>query len=253
MTRPADTEALRFLVEDFSDAPEDFEAHALARFQREASRLLDVDLKEMPPSEFQRLRQLTRDWLRSLVRNGRAGHRITIAGPLYLAFAPSDPPGSPFVGGDARDVYWFRVVSLVSGAGASEVRVCYAPRPRPKGQLAEGAVAACGRLFLRRGDARQFCSETCRARVATQRARGSVAPLPDYFAGWDAVTVTNMVDLSSRDDGQPVSVMQFPDGTLMRLRPGGGRPWRTDSMERAAEQRARSRKARSRQQKGKKR
>ncbi len=43
--------------------------------------------------------------------------------------------------------------------------ICPAPQPYRADRL-------CGRLFVRRGQAKLYCSDTCRARVATRRARG---------------------------------------------------------------------------------
>lgn len=215
----SDRVAFQFLVEEFSDVDDQkFDPEAVIRFRQEAAQtFLGLDdfwatdpMAPMPPAEFQQLRRLTRNWLRSLVVNPAIGHRVTLPGPLYLTVLPNETPhgrrlsfGATPIWGDLRDVFWFYVVSLIHRIGVTQIGVCSAPQSKWKSAT---LAMSCGRLFVRRGTAKQFCTETCRARVATQRARGVEAPALQYGGrgspplpadvGW---TVVHAVDISSRD------------------------------------------------------
>ena len=74
--------------------------------------------------------------------------------------------------GRRRRVIWRQcLAALLTGLYTDElstrfvdmVGICPAPLPR--------GGARCGVLFLRRGRAKLYCSDTCRARVASRRAR----------------------------------------------------------------------------------
>ena len=175
MTIAQDSAAFRFLVEEFSEVGEDAAPAAVARFQREASATLGFGgappLTTLEPAEFQRLRSVVRDWLRSLVLDPIIAFRVTFQESFSAIVIPEETPGRLRVTGDAHDVFWFHVVGLIHRVGVSRVGVCYAPQ-------ANHARRPCGRLYMRRGSARRFCSDRCRARVATQRARGIEAAVP---------------------------------------------------------------------------
>jgi hypothetical protein len=131
----------------------------------------------MRAARFQRLRHEVRDWLRSLVKDPRAGHRRKLKGPLTFTLkSVSGRPNrlrAPFVEGPALDVFWFYLVYLLSRVELP-IGVCRAPKSQrqvaPNPEL-DGYVEPCDRLFLRRGQVKAYCSDLCRARVASQRAR----------------------------------------------------------------------------------
>ncbi len=198
--------ALRFLIEDFIDTPDGDEgyrtesaAKGLWRFQEKAARILlpgpgrtiqRAALTGMQPAEFQGLRRQVRDWLHRLARNPTFADAITLKGPVRMWVVSKRPmlgrgePGdlrAPLIEGSPSDVFWFYLVNLVCRAGVAQIRVCQAPRSRrePSQQAREpGMAEPCERLFVRRGNAKQFCSNRCRARVATQRARGMTRKTP---------------------------------------------------------------------------
>jgi hypothetical protein len=72
------------------------------------------------------------------------------------------------VEGRATSVFWYYVVALLGRVGLEAIGVCPAPRA--------GLRAPCRRLFVRRGRAKEYCSEQCRARMTTRRARGFAYP-----------------------------------------------------------------------------
>ena len=191
--RSADSLALLFLIEVFIDvdanAPQPT-PDALADVQRQATELivsapssgprsrqprgltalpplLPRGLMALPPAEVQQLRHDVREWLEKLLiwHPGEeapeiCGPRITIS-PVAAARAPS----VLWVKGAPADVFWFHVVSLLGRVGLEAIDVCRAPK-------AYGGLVPCQRLFVRRGRAKLYCSERCRDRVATRRARG---------------------------------------------------------------------------------
>jgi hypothetical protein len=190
------TAVLRFLIEEFIDVPEaegDQADRAVARFQRRAARKLlpgpkkgnaaslqQVALMGMRPAAFQQLRREVRDWLGAVVRDPRLGHKVTLQGPLdmwlYGAKHDHDTLGAPKVEGSNHDVFWFYLLQIVSRAGLSQIGVCRAPKSKRDAGQSDPALCGwtepCGKLFVRRGTAKEFCSDRCRARVATRRARG---------------------------------------------------------------------------------
>ena len=93
------------------------------------------------------------------------GLKLAVKLTLVLPFR-TQPGETPIVEGAPQDVLWFYVAHLVNRAGTSRLAVCTAPRSQR-----EPGPELCGRLYLRRGRAKQFCSPRCRARVATQRMR----------------------------------------------------------------------------------
>lgn len=182
---PPEVAALRFLIEDFADVSDDADADdaptlkAARDLAREAAALLSpkqgvlrVLLERLPPAELQGLRRLIRQSLGNLTADTPASLRVG----LTLWMLPNTKPGSlPLVESlapplmAARDVLWFYVANTVAAAGSDQIAVCMAP---PSKHSPSRKAGACGRLYLRRGSAKRFCGPTCRARVATRRARG---------------------------------------------------------------------------------
>jgi hypothetical protein len=193
MTTKQRSSALRFLLEDFIDVPDgpvrEAGVKGLSALRRRAVRLLipgpikgalslqQAGLLALQPDAFQQLRRDVRYWLRSVVTSSTVGHRVTIKGPLalWLVAKTSTPERlqAPIVEGDAVDVFWFHLVYLVSRVGLSRIGVCKAPKSKrdPGQRQLSGEAEPCERLFIRRGEAKEFCSERCQTRVATQRAR----------------------------------------------------------------------------------
>ena len=191
---PPLTAMMQFLLEEFIDVTDDdagvaseAAAKALARFQTRSARVFLPGLKKgafslqqlmlrgMLPAEFQQLRRDVRDWLRSLVIFAGLGNRVTLQVTLSLVSRPGRPGHlqAPIVEGHPRDVFWYYLVGFVSRAGLARIGVCRAPKSQRDFPVNDPAEAElCERLFLRRGQAKTYCSDRCRARVATQRARG---------------------------------------------------------------------------------
>lgn len=192
------TAVVRFLLEDFVEVPDgetgfstDTAAVALAKFQARAARILlpgpakgafstqQLMLVGLQRSQFQNLRRDVRQWLRSLATFSGVGHTRTLHGKLTLSLVsvPGKPDRlqAPIVEGEPLDVFWYYLTHLMSRVGLTRIGVCHAPKSkREPGQMNPelgGRSEPCGRLFLRRGRAKQYCSDRCRARVATQRAR----------------------------------------------------------------------------------
>jgi hypothetical protein len=190
---------MRFLIDDFIDVPEGAEGNAtnvaekeIRQLQQEAVRALlpgppkglspqQRVLLNMKPAAFQNLRRTVAGRLRALAINGSVGpHQLRIS----IAILPGAKPGDrlfvePWINSlttGTEDLVWFYVAELVTRVGPALIAICPAPRSKreqlPPEQYA-GTLEYCGRLFVRRGRAKLFCSGTCRARVATQRARGS--------------------------------------------------------------------------------
>jgi len=166
--------ALRFLIEDFADVPSDLPTTAgVAEFAKEASRtfeprrhsVLAKVLETMAPADLLRLRSFVRNRLRVLARGGSTQHRVTLT--LLVAAGEKPAPGPILGADDPRDMLWFYVANLVSRAGTSWIKVC----PAPASKRENGGETICGRLYIRRGRAKRYCSERCRARVAAQRNR----------------------------------------------------------------------------------
>ena len=181
---------MRFLLDEFIEVADGHET-ALAALQARAARMLlpgpakgaftlqQMTLRTLNQFEFQQLRRDVRDWLRSLARSG-GGHTRTLQGPLTLTLvaSPGGKPGrlrAPIVDGSPLDVFWFYLVNFIAQVGLSQIGVCHAPKSKrePGQQNPElcGETEACERLYLKRGHAKEYCSERCRARVATQKAR----------------------------------------------------------------------------------
>ena len=186
---PPLTAMMRFLLEEFIDVTDDDEAfasEALARFQAKSARvflpgpkqgafsLQQLMLRGMPPAEFQQLRRDVRNWLCGLRIFGTPGHVRLQEVTLALVEVPGRPGQlqAPIVEGQPRDVFWYYLVGFVSRAGLARIGVCPAPKSQRDFPVDDPAEAEpCARLFLRRGHAKAYCSNRCRARVATQRAR----------------------------------------------------------------------------------
>jgi hypothetical protein len=190
------TTVMRFLLDEFVEvaddgcATEDAEKDVVT-FQTRAARVLlpgpqkgafslqQMTLRTLKPAAFQQLRREVRDWLRSLVMFSSRGHQRTLKGPLTLSLVtvPGKPARlkAPIADGSPLDVFWFYLVHFIAQVGLSQIGVCHAPKSKrdPGQQNPElaGATERCERLFLRRGHAKAYCSERCRARVATQKAR----------------------------------------------------------------------------------
>jgi hypothetical protein len=169
------TRKMRFLVEDFAAVPEEVSPEAARRFQWRSARMLlpgtglkgapsvqQVELVSLPVERFQYLRRWVRGYLRTIAtKSPIEGHRVKLEGPLEFWLHPS--LRMPLVEGDPSDVFLFYLVQLASRVGVSQIGVCRAPKAKSQ--------EPCGVLFLRRGKAKKYCSEQCRARVATRRAR----------------------------------------------------------------------------------
>jgi hypothetical protein len=188
-----DTVAMRFLLEQFIDVPEDAAAsdEGIEVLQAQAARvflpgprkgaysLQQLGLIGLRPPAFQELRRDVREWLRSLVIYSHVGHQRRMKAPLTFSLVSvsgkPDRLRPPIAEGLPLDVFWFYLVHLLSRAGLTRVGVCRAPKskkdPGQQNPELSGETEPCERLFLRRGSAKEFCSERCRARVATQRAR----------------------------------------------------------------------------------
>jgi hypothetical protein len=179
-----DAAAIRHLLEEFVEVGDrdDVDTEPMQRRSarlwlpgptRGAYSLQQLTLISMSPPVFQAFRRAVRDWLRALTTDPRVGHWRTLAGPLRVALVADrqrpDRLVQPLIEGPALDVCWYYLLLLVSRVGVSQIGVCHAPRSRRE---AESEWEFCGRLFVRRGSAKAFCSDRCRARVATQRARG---------------------------------------------------------------------------------
>ena len=189
-----DSTAMRFLLEDFIEVPDGDEGNetAAALLQARAARVFlpgpqrgGVSLQQgglmgLPAATFQELRRDVRDWLRSLVIYTHVGHSRTLNGPLRLSLisvrGKPDRLRAPIIEGPPLDVFWFYLGYLLSRVGLTRIGVCRAPKSkRDPGQRDPelcGETEPCGHLFLRRGTVKVYCSDSCRARVATRRARG---------------------------------------------------------------------------------
>ena len=180
-----DSQALQFIVEEFIDVEIDarppratavkaLQARAARHllpgprrgaFSRQQGALMALDLES-----FGQLRHDVRDWLERLVirewppREGDAA----IEGPKIVVtpVAWTTPHRQLGVEGRATDVFWFYLVWLLGRVGPEAIEVCPARKP--------DSIAVCSRLYVRRGRAKIYCSERCRARMATARARGVV-------------------------------------------------------------------------------
>ena len=182
-----DSRALQFVIEEFIDVEPDAQApraeavKALqaraaryllpgpqrGRFSRQQDRLMTLDVKD-----FSRLRHEVRNWLERLVIGEWPGPEgdPPIKGPRMTVrpVAWAAPHRRFEVQGAATHVFWFYFVSLLSRVGLDGIGTCRARRA--------DSIAVCSRLYLRRGRAKVYCSERCRARMATARARGIVYP-----------------------------------------------------------------------------
>ncbi len=121
----------------------------------------------LPPAKMQRLRRDVREWLEGLIIWHPGEETPDVRGP-EITISPVAKAGAPAVlrvEGAPADVFWFHVVSLLGRVGLDAIDVCRAPKPY-------GSLVPCQRLYVRRGRAKLYCSDRCRARVATRRHRG---------------------------------------------------------------------------------
>jgi hypothetical protein len=175
--------ALQFLLDEFVYVPDraprvsvgslkEFQARSARRllpgpltgaFSRQQKGLVSLDAEA-----FTQLRHDVQDWLERLFIWSPAEQAgdPPIVGPRISVSPVARRRRELLVEGAAVDVFWFYVVWLVAQVGLDAIAVCPAPRVR--------GVVPCLRLFVRRGRRKIYCSERCRARVATQRARGIV-------------------------------------------------------------------------------
>jgi hypothetical protein len=188
---------MRFLLDEFIEvaddgcATEDAEKaaeKAVVTFQARAARVLlpgpqkgafslqQMMLRTLKPAAFQQLRRDVRDWLRSRVMFPGMASEKTLT--LRFVRAPGwkwDRFQASLVDGSALDVFWFYLLHFIDRIGVSQIGVCHAPKskrdPGQRNPELAGATERCERLFLRRGHAKAYCSERCRARVATQKSR----------------------------------------------------------------------------------
>lgn len=193
MEPPNSKTALQFLLEEFIDIAEGPHTGSdrlsevppgIKALQERTARLLlpgpqrgfsvqQAELVSMPAASFQRVRQDVGNWLRSLVINPHIPRRRTFKTELTMGLhgkQNSNGLAAPFVEFPApEDVFWFYFLHLLSRVGLSRIGVCQAPKSQRGQQAVE--PEPCGRLYLRRGELKEYCSNLCRARVATQRAR----------------------------------------------------------------------------------
>jgi len=191
-TPPPETLAMKFLVEEFIDVADgdlstDAAREGVEKFQRRAAKRLlpgppgtggdslqQLALMRLSVADFQKLRRKVRALLRSLVPDARMGQKVTLRGPVDMRLVAErgqrDRLRRPLIEGRHReDVFWYYLVDLLSRAGLSMIGICRAPRSKREGNAT--GLERCSRLFVRRGQAKRFCGDTCRARIATQRAR----------------------------------------------------------------------------------
>jgi hypothetical protein len=179
----SDDKALRFLIEEFIhqevDGPEPT-PKARRALLTEAARLLlpspekgfshqQMTLIALDSQELTELRREMWNWLERIVCETSAEGPVALRGPrIMVTPVIRGRPGNLqlLVEGRAVSVFWYYIVSLLSRVGLEAIGVCRAPQARYQ--------VPCLRLFVRRGKAKEYCSEQCRARVATQRARGIV-------------------------------------------------------------------------------
>jgi len=132
-------------------------------FSRERARLMTLDVEG-----FSHLRHDVRNWLERLVIREWPEREDDppIKGPRMIVrpVAWTAPQRQLEVQGAAADVFWFYLVTLLGRVGLEAIDTCHARRA--------GSIAVCARLYVRRGRAKVYCSERCRARMATARARG---------------------------------------------------------------------------------
>lgn len=188
-----DTASMRFLVEEFIDVPDVDEVppeaatKGITRMQALSARVLlpgpdrggfslqQSALVGMDPANFQKLRRSVRDWLRSVVTHSRIGHEHTLKGPLTMWLPVRSDLRAPLIEGSGLDVFWFYLYHLVARADWTRIGVCRAPKskrdPGQQNPAFLGETEPCEQLFIRRGEAKEYCSDRCRARVATRRAR----------------------------------------------------------------------------------
>jgi hypothetical protein len=190
-----DTTVIRFLLEEFTDVadqrPDDEPEASASTLQTQAARFFlpgpkksafspqQLALRAMPSAAFHALRVEVRDWLHAVVMRGPVGTARVLRGPLTLSVASipgrrvesarkAGLSGPLFEMPDARELFWLYLFLTIIRIGVEQIKVCHAPRSQ---RDASHESRECGRLYLRRGKAKRFCSDTCRARVATQRAR----------------------------------------------------------------------------------
>ena len=189
-----DTTVIRFLLEDFCHVVDERPdpANAAAGLQTRAARMLlpgpakgafspqQLAFTALASEAFHALRVEVRDWLHAVVRHGPHGTARRLRGPLTLNFASivgrrdefarkAGLSGPLFELPDARELFWLYLFLTITRIGVERISVCHAPRSQR--DTSDDGSRECGRLYLRRGRAKRFCSDTCRARVATQRAR----------------------------------------------------------------------------------
>jgi len=179
--QPQETATMRFLLNEFIQISDDGAADAPgieALKERTVRTLLpgprkgalwpaQLEFKGLASGAFQQLRRDARNWLGAVARSMPGGHPRTLNRPLTLSLvAAADNPGrfrAPIVEGDPLDVFWFYLVHLLARVGPGQIRLCRAPRA--------GTNEPCGNLFLRRGDAKRYCSPLCRVRLAARKSR----------------------------------------------------------------------------------
>jgi hypothetical protein len=194
-----DAAVVRFLLEDFvnlQDEQADTNADEVRGLQTRAARMLlpgpskgafssqQLAFTTLSLPEFRSLRLEVRNWLRAVVTHGPIGTARRLRGALTVSIASipgrrdesarkAGLTGLLFEMPDARELFWLYLLLTIGRIGVEQIAVCHAPRSRR--EAPEDGSKDCGRLFLRRGRAKHFCSDRCRARVATQRARNPEA------------------------------------------------------------------------------
>lgn len=129
----------------------------------------------LPERAFVQLRRDVRDWLRSMVVSSHVPPPRTLTVRRSLVRLPDKRGALQFVHeGPAADVLWYYIENLIFRMGLSRIGVCRAPKSKreqdPEQRETRGGER-CGRLFLRRGKAKEYCSARCRVRLAKRRER----------------------------------------------------------------------------------
>jgi hypothetical protein len=143
-----------------------------ARTRNDVARSMSqLELEAMSLTEFQQLRREVRNWLRQVVALSHTGIKVVPRGRLTLTV--TDEPW-PLVEGNVRDVVRHHLAYLVSRVGRRQIGICQAPKST-RGADQEGGVESdvCGKLFLKRGEGKRYCSDRCRTREgkANQRSK----------------------------------------------------------------------------------
>ena len=181
-----DAQSMAFLIDELAAVRDDdppVELAASQRLQAETARLLlpgvgaksgmtpaQAALRALTPQQFRQLRERIHDGLILLARG--TGHvaiwHRTVGASTVVRVRGGKRVLAEHVTGAADDVLLMHVSDLLRRVGLEDLAICNAPQST---RSAGEDPPPSGALFIRRGTAKRFCSDTCRARVATRRAR----------------------------------------------------------------------------------